>query len=96
MIIAKCFLCSGEDLNLYSSFKVTCKNFKYYCVICPLVPLLSLTVSCFVFLEKLNIRFVPAEARAGLITAQEKIRLAKLHEENKHFLRIPRRQVEQM
>lgn len=50
----------------------------------------------FVFLEKLNIRFVPAEARAGLITAEEKIRLAKLHEENKHFLRIPRRQVEQM
>ncbi|CAG08106.1 unnamed protein product [Tetraodon nigroviridis] len=41
--------------------------------------------------EKLNIRFVPAEARAGLISAEEKARLAKLHEENKHFLRIPRR-----
>uniref|UniRef100_A0A8C4GSW7 Large subunit GTPase 1 homolog n=1 Tax=Dicentrarchus labrax TaxID=13489 RepID=A0A8C4GSW7_DICLA len=41
--------------------------------------------------EKLNIKFVPAEARAGLITAEERIRLAKLHEENKHFLRIPRR-----
>ncbi|TNM87955.1 large subunit GTPase 1 homolog [Takifugu flavidus] len=41
--------------------------------------------------EKLNIRFVPAEARAGLITAEEKVQLAKLHEKNKHFLRIPRR-----
>uniref|UniRef100_A0A3Q3WR45 Large subunit GTPase 1 homolog n=1 Tax=Mola mola TaxID=94237 RepID=A0A3Q3WR45_MOLML len=41
--------------------------------------------------EKLNIKFVPAEARAGLITAEEKIRLVKLHDENKHFLRIPRR-----
>ncbi|XP_013855324.1 large subunit GTPase 1 homolog isoform X1 [Austrofundulus limnaeus] len=41
--------------------------------------------------EKLNIRFVPAEARAGLLTAEEKARLKKLHEENKHFLRIPRR-----
>ncbi|XP_019110539.2 large subunit GTPase 1 homolog [Larimichthys crocea] len=41
--------------------------------------------------EKLNIKFVPAEARAGLITAEERSRLAKLHEENKHFLRIPRR-----
>lgn len=41
--------------------------------------------------EKLNIKFVPAEARAGLLTAEEKTRLNKLHEENKHFLRIPRR-----
>ncbi|XP_022071356.2 large subunit GTPase 1 homolog [Acanthochromis polyacanthus] len=41
--------------------------------------------------EKLNIQFVPAEARAGLLTAEEKTRLKKLHEENKHFLRIPRR-----
>ncbi|KAM9383864.1 large subunit GTPase 1 homolog [Pholidichthys leucotaenia] len=41
--------------------------------------------------EKLNIRFVPAEARAGLLTAEEKTRLKQLHEENKHFLRIPRR-----
>lgn len=51
----------------------------------------TMSVSIFLFLEKLNIRFVPAEARAGLITAEEKLRLAKLHEENKHFLRIPRR-----
>lgn len=41
--------------------------------------------------EKLNIKFVPAEARAGILTAEEKTRLKKLHEENKHFLRIPRR-----
>ncbi|KAF3690834.1 Large subunit GTPase 1 -like protein [Channa argus] len=41
--------------------------------------------------EKLNIRFVPAEARALLLTTEEKIRLKKLHEENRHFLRIPRR-----
>ncbi|KAK5869819.1 hypothetical protein PBY51_024507 [Eleginops maclovinus] len=41
--------------------------------------------------EKLNIKFVPVEARAGLITAQERIRLKQLHEENQHFLRIPRR-----
>ncbi|KAM4549314.1 large subunit GTPase 1 homolog [Odontesthes bonariensis] len=41
--------------------------------------------------EKLNIKFVPAEARAGLLTAEEKTRLKQLHEENKHFLRIPRR-----
>ncbi|XP_070816931.1 large subunit GTPase 1 homolog isoform X1 [Chaetodon trifascialis] len=41
--------------------------------------------------EKLNIKFVPAEARAGLITAEERNRLMKLHEDNKHFLRIPRR-----
>ncbi|KAM7387926.1 hypothetical protein PAMP_024135 [Pampus punctatissimus] len=41
--------------------------------------------------EKLNIKFVPAEARAGLLTAEEKSRLKKLHEDNKHFLKIPRR-----
>ncbi|XP_029939628.1 large subunit GTPase 1 homolog [Salarias fasciatus] len=41
--------------------------------------------------EKLNVRFVPAEQRAGLLTAEEKTRLKKLHEDNKHFLRIPRR-----
>ncbi|KAG7514336.1 large subunit GTPase 1-like [Solea senegalensis] len=41
--------------------------------------------------EKLNIKFVPAESRAGLLTAEEKTRLKKLHEDNKHFLRIPRR-----
>uniref|UniRef100_UPI0037E749A9 large subunit GTPase 1 homolog n=1 Tax=Semicossyphus pulcher TaxID=241346 RepID=UPI0037E749A9 len=41
--------------------------------------------------EKLNIKFVPAEARAGLLTAEERTRLKKLHEENRHFLRIPRR-----
>ncbi|XP_049587866.1 large subunit GTPase 1 homolog [Syngnathus scovelli] len=41
--------------------------------------------------EKLNIKFVPAEARAGLLTAEEKKRLKSLHEDNKHFLRIPRR-----
>ncbi|XP_035033104.1 large subunit GTPase 1 homolog [Hippoglossus stenolepis] len=41
--------------------------------------------------EKLNISFVPAEGRAGLLTAEEKTKLKKLHEDNKHFLRIPRR-----
>uniref|UniRef100_A0A9J8DH25 Large subunit GTPase 1 homolog n=2 Tax=Cyprinus carpio TaxID=7962 RepID=A0A9J8DH25_CYPCA len=41
--------------------------------------------------EKLNIKFVPAEARAGLLTAEESTRLKKLHEDNKQFLRIPRR-----
>ncbi|XP_019937026.2 large subunit GTPase 1 homolog [Paralichthys olivaceus] len=41
--------------------------------------------------EKLNISFVPADARAGLLTAEERNRLKKLHEDNKHFLRIPRR-----
>nr|XP_046248486.1 large subunit GTPase 1 homolog [Scatophagus argus] len=41
--------------------------------------------------EKLNVKFVPAEARTGLITDEERTRLAKLHEDNKHFLRIPRR-----
>uniref|UniRef100_A0A8C9W630 Large subunit GTPase 1 homolog n=1 Tax=Scleropages formosus TaxID=113540 RepID=A0A8C9W630_SCLFO len=41
--------------------------------------------------EKLNIKFVAAEARAGLLSAEEKERLQNLHEENKRFLRIPRR-----
>uniref|UniRef100_A0AAY5LCS2 Large subunit GTPase 1 homolog n=1 Tax=Esox lucius TaxID=8010 RepID=A0AAY5LCS2_ESOLU len=41
--------------------------------------------------EKLNIKFVPAEARAGLLTAEETAKLKKLHEENKQLLRIPRR-----
>ncbi|KAG7488167.1 hypothetical protein MATL_G00031580 [Megalops atlanticus] len=41
--------------------------------------------------EKLNIKFVPAEARSGLLTSEETKRLKKLHEENKQFLRIPRR-----
>ncbi|KAI7795151.1 large subunit GTPase 1 homolog [Triplophysa rosa] len=41
--------------------------------------------------EKMNVKFVPAEARAGLITSEESRRLKKLHEENKQLLRIPRR-----
>ncbi|XP_015216521.1 large subunit GTPase 1 homolog [Lepisosteus oculatus] len=41
--------------------------------------------------EKLNIKFVPAEARTGLLTPEESKRIKKLHEENKQFLRIPRR-----
>uniref|UniRef100_A0A8C1L0M2 Large subunit GTPase 1 homolog n=1 Tax=Cyprinus carpio TaxID=7962 RepID=A0A8C1L0M2_CYPCA len=41
--------------------------------------------------EKLNIKFVPAEARAGLLSTEETTRLKKLHEDNKQFLRIPRR-----
>ncbi|KAJ7993184.1 hypothetical protein DPEC_G00269810 [Dallia pectoralis] len=41
--------------------------------------------------EKLNIKFVPAEARAGLLTAEETANLKILHEENKQLLRIPRR-----
>ncbi|XP_077059907.1 large subunit GTPase 1 homolog [Siphateles boraxobius] len=41
--------------------------------------------------EKMNIKFVPAEARAGLISAEESRRLKKLHEDNKELLRIPRR-----
>ncbi|MGH0134049.1 UNVERIFIED_CONTAM: hypothetical protein FKN15_011808 [Acipenser sinensis] len=45
--------------------------------------------------EKLNIKFVPAEARSGLLTAEESQRIKELHEENKHFLRIPRRLEEQ-
>lgn len=41
--------------------------------------------------EKLNIKFVPAEARAGLLSVEESRRLKKLHEDNKELLRIPRR-----
>ncbi|XP_061739905.1 large subunit GTPase 1 homolog [Nerophis ophidion] len=41
--------------------------------------------------EKHNIKFVPADARAGLLSAEETKRLKNLHEDNKHFLRIPRR-----
>uniref|UniRef100_A0AAY4DW47 Large subunit GTPase 1 homolog n=1 Tax=Denticeps clupeoides TaxID=299321 RepID=A0AAY4DW47_9TELE len=41
--------------------------------------------------EKLNIKFVPAEARAGLLTPEESQRLKRLHEENRKLLRIPRR-----
>ncbi|XP_053315534.1 large subunit GTPase 1 homolog [Spea bombifrons] len=41
--------------------------------------------------EKLNIKFVPAEARTGLLTSEESKRIQKLHEENKQFLCIPRR-----
>ncbi|XP_067243290.1 large subunit GTPase 1 homolog [Chanodichthys erythropterus] len=41
--------------------------------------------------EKMNIKFVPAEARAGLLSAEESRRLKKLHEDNKELLRIPRR-----
>nr|XP_057929681.1 large subunit GTPase 1 homolog [Doryrhamphus excisus] len=41
--------------------------------------------------EKLNIRFVPAEARAALPSAEEIKRLKNLQEDHKHFLRIPRR-----
>ncbi|XP_073434792.1 large subunit GTPase 1 homolog [Dendrobates tinctorius] len=41
--------------------------------------------------EKLNIKFVPAEARTGLLTSEESNRIHKLHEENEKFLCIPRR-----
>ncbi|XP_005545401.3 large subunit GTPase 1 homolog isoform X2 [Macaca fascicularis] len=41
--------------------------------------------------EKLNIKFVPAEARTGLLSFEESQRIKKLHEENKQFLCIPRR-----
>ncbi|XP_063772498.1 large subunit GTPase 1 homolog isoform X2 [Pseudophryne corroboree] len=41
--------------------------------------------------EKLNIKFVPAEARTGLLTSEESNRIHKLQEENKQFLCIPRR-----
>ncbi|XP_067398925.1 large subunit GTPase 1 homolog isoform X2 [Emydura macquarii macquarii] len=41
--------------------------------------------------EKLNIKFVPAEARTGLLTAEEIKNIKKLHEENRQFLCIPRR-----
>nr|XP_056706100.1 large subunit GTPase 1 homolog [Euleptes europaea] len=41
--------------------------------------------------EKLNVRLVPAEAGTGLLTAKETEEIRELHEQNKHFLRIPRR-----
>ncbi|XP_075717865.1 large subunit GTPase 1 homolog [Rhinoderma darwinii] len=41
--------------------------------------------------EKLNIKFVPAEARTGLLTSEESSRIHKLHEEYEQFLCIPRR-----
>ncbi|KAJ1087827.1 hypothetical protein NDU88_000990 [Pleurodeles waltl] len=41
--------------------------------------------------EKLNIKFVPAEARTGLLSTEETNRINKLHEENKQYLSIPRR-----
>ncbi|KAB1283714.1 Large subunit GTPase 1-like protein [Camelus dromedarius] len=41
--------------------------------------------------EKLNIKFVPPEARTGLLSFEENERIKKLHEENKQFLCIPRR-----
>ncbi|XP_040123670.1 large subunit GTPase 1 homolog [Oryx dammah] len=41
--------------------------------------------------EKLNIKFVPPEARTGLLSFEENQRIKKLHEENKQFLCIPRR-----
>ncbi|XP_030877468.1 large subunit GTPase 1 homolog isoform X2 [Leptonychotes weddellii] len=41
--------------------------------------------------EKLNIKFVHPEARAGLLSFEESQRIKKLHEENKQFLSVPRR-----
>ncbi|XP_004577860.2 large subunit GTPase 1 homolog [Ochotona princeps] len=41
--------------------------------------------------EKLNIKFVLPEARAGLLSFEESQRIKKLHEENRQFLCIPRR-----
>uniref|UniRef100_A0A8C0BYV4 Large subunit GTPase 1 homolog n=1 Tax=Buteo japonicus TaxID=224669 RepID=A0A8C0BYV4_9AVES len=41
--------------------------------------------------ERLNIQIVSAESRTGLLTAQEAQRVQQLHEENRQFLRIPRR-----
>ncbi|KAM6257024.1 large subunit GTPase 1 homolog [Porphyrio hochstetteri] len=41
--------------------------------------------------ERLNIQIVSAQSRAGLLTAQEAQRVRQLHEENRQFLRIPRR-----
>lgn len=56
------------------------------------VSLMSMIINIYIFiLEKLNIRLVPAEARSGLPTAEESMRLKKLHEDNRQFLRIPRR-----
>ncbi|KFV88571.1 Large subunit GTPase 1, partial [Struthio camelus australis] len=41
---------------------------------------------------RLNIQFVSAQTRTGLLTAQEAQRVRQLHEQNRQFLRIPRRQ----
>ncbi|XP_075014505.1 large subunit GTPase 1 homolog isoform X5 [Calonectris borealis] len=41
--------------------------------------------------ERLNIQIVSAQSRTGLLTAQEAQRVRQLHEENRQFLRIPRR-----
>ncbi|XP_074860326.1 large subunit GTPase 1 homolog isoform X2 [Carettochelys insculpta] len=41
--------------------------------------------------EKLNIKFVPAVGRTGLLTAEETKNIQKLHEKNRKFLCIPRR-----
>ncbi|NXU73100.1 LSG1 GTPase, partial [Oreotrochilus melanogaster] len=41
--------------------------------------------------ERLNIQIVSAQSRTGLLTAQEARRVQQLHEENRQFLRIPRR-----
>uniref|UniRef100_A0A8V0YNU0 Large subunit GTPase 1 homolog n=1 Tax=Gallus gallus TaxID=9031 RepID=A0A8V0YNU0_CHICK len=41
--------------------------------------------------ERLNIQFVSAQSRTGLLTAQEAQHVRQLHEENRQFLRIPRR-----
>ncbi|XP_068262437.1 large subunit GTPase 1 homolog isoform X2 [Nyctibius grandis] len=41
--------------------------------------------------EHLNIQIVSAQSRTGLLTAQEAQRVQQLHEENRQFLRIPRR-----
>ncbi|XP_030072605.1 large subunit GTPase 1 homolog [Microcaecilia unicolor] len=41
--------------------------------------------------EKLNIKFVSAEARTGLLSTEETKRIQKLHDENEQFLCIPRR-----
>ncbi|XP_023559930.1 large subunit GTPase 1 homolog isoform X2 [Octodon degus] len=43
--------------------------------------------------EKLNIKFVHPEARAGLLSFEESQRIQKLHEENRQFLSIPRRPI---
>ncbi|KAM8771273.1 large subunit GTPase 1 homolog [Rhynchonycteris naso] len=41
--------------------------------------------------EKLNIKFVPPEAKTGLLSFEESQRIKKLHEENRQFLCVPRR-----
>ncbi|XP_044525435.1 large subunit GTPase 1 homolog [Gracilinanus agilis] len=41
--------------------------------------------------EKLNVHFVPPEARTGLLSLEEKQRLRERHEEHRGALRVPRR-----